>query len=657
MQSLTTARPGAASPIPETATVRTDIQALRGIAVLSVLLYHSGLGIARSGYLGVDIFFVISGFLITGIIARGIEQGRFSFRTFYERRIRRLAPAALIVLAVTTLAAMPLMTSRQYGLFLPNLAGSLFFVANYTLWLQTGYFHPDSEFQPLLHMWSLAIEEQYYLLMPLMLFVMPRRAWRWVIGLATLVSLALAIWLWPTRAGIAFFWLPPRAWELGLGSLAALFAHSAMLTRVSRRLFWPALLLLLASVLLVFPGPKPGLGAIAACVATAVIILARHQGWDGWKLAIPIAAAGNISYSLYLIHWPMFAYVRMVRMDADLPVWLAIGIAALSIILAALLYRFVEQPGRASRLGGIRLFALWIGASLAILAAAVAYRVSDTPPAATSELDTPTKGLSAPGCFDENGGAFDDRCRQPGTVRMMLWGDSYSSHLVPGLAATTPVPFMQAPRPHCSTFIDYGAYNGVNERKLAEGCILYFRQAVEYLKTQPNIEVVVIAALFDRAVPPTSTDAVRYDGRRFIPAPLGVDATIDAMARTVMALRGAGKRVVVVTAAPPTSANLGECWLRSVEHRPGPMDCDACRLRRNLGPRAQAFEQMIAGFEQRADVPVIRLDAVICGPDGNCRLDADGKPLFRDSGHFTPYGSLWVGTHADLGHRAVREAR
>lgn len=624
---------------------------------MSVLAYHSGLGIARAGYLGVDIFFVISGFLITDIVARGIETDRFSFRTFYERRIRRLAPAALTVLAATTVAAMLLMTSRQYGLFLPNLAGSLFFSANYTLWEQTGYFHPDGQFQPLLHMWSLAIEEQYYLLMPLMLFLATRRAWRWVVGVATVASLALAIWLWPTRPGIAFFWLPPRAWELGLGSLAALFAHSPMIARAARHLFRPALLLILASILFVLPGPKPGLGAINACLGTATVILARHEGWGGWKAVAPIAAAGDISYSLYLVHWPIYAFVRIVRMDAILPPWLSVGIMILSVLLAALLYRFVEQPGRASRTGGVRLLVRWIGASIAILAAAIAYRAAYTPPAAASELDRPVEGLSVPGCFEENGDQFSDRCRQPGRIRMMLWGDSYSSHLVPGLAATSPGAFMQAARPHCSTFIDYGAYNGANERGLAEGCILYFRQAIDYLKSQPEIDVVVIAAMFNRAMEPVSTDAVRYDGHDFRPAPLGIDATVEAMARTVAAIRGTGKRVIVVTAAPPTITDLGECWLRTAEHRPNLSFDDACQLRRNVGAQAQSFERLISGFKAHADVPVIRLDAVICGRDGNCRLDVEGRPLFRDSGHFTPYGSLWVGTRINLGNRAWSEAR
>ena len=651
-------RAQSAVPTPH-GNLRNDIQILRGIAVLAVVLYHSGLGIVQSGYLGVDIFFVISGFLITGIVTRGIADGSFSFRQFYARRIRRLMPAGLLTLAFCLVAAMLLMTSRQYGGFYLNLLGSLTFVANVTLWMGTGYFHPNGEFQPLLHMWSLAIEEQYYLLMPLAMVVVPRRWWRHAILVATIASLAAAILLWPTRPGVAFFLLPARAWELGIGSFAALVANSPSIRGACQRLFWPAVLLIAAALLLAFPGPRPGLGAITACFGTATLILAHNERWSKLVVMRPLMVAGDISYSLYLVHWPIFAFTRVARMDATLPLWLSLVLIGVSLLAATALYRMVEQPFRQSRVSGRRLLTLWIGGSLGIAAVATVYKIGLPTTPAIMQLQAPITGLPAPACAVDEGPDFSDQCRQAGNVRMMLWGDSYAVHLVPGITATTPVPIMQATRPHCLPFIDYSAYAGPNEKRFAENCITYFRQAASYLRQHPEIEVVVIAGYFHRAAAPLSTDAIRRVGENFNPAPLGPDQTIDAMARTVAELRAAGKRVIVVTAGPPSSKNLdlGECWLRKTEGKPFFGDKGLCTLLMNSGEQGQLFEDLIAGFERHGRVPVVRLDQYICPRGGPCRLEVDGMPIFRDEGHITPVGSIWLGKQADLGVQLFRDAR
>ena len=152
---------------------RADIQALRGVAVTAVILFHSGLGIAPSGYLGVDMFFVVSGFLISGIIMRQIGNGRFSFQDFYIRRVRRLLPAAYVVLAITLLMAILLSTASAFSHYWQQFLGTLTFSTNIVLWQQINYFNNGAAFEPLLHMWSLAVEEQYYLILPVALFVLP----------------------------------------------------------------------------------------------------------------------------------------------------------------------------------------------------------------------------------------------------------------------------------------------------------------------------------------------------------------------------------------------------------------------------------------------------------------------------------------------------
>ncbi|MDG2571002.1 acyltransferase, partial [Vibrio parahaemolyticus] len=170
---------------------RADIQALRGIAVLLVVIYHANVGLFPAGYLGVDIFFVISGFLITGLIKTHLEEGRFSFREFYYRRAKRLLPAAYTVIALTTIAAPFFLSDIGLQEFKFQVLGAITFTGNIALWLQSDYFAQAAETKPLLHVWSLAIEEQYYLLLPAFLLATPARLWLRVVGLLLVISLAL----------------------------------------------------------------------------------------------------------------------------------------------------------------------------------------------------------------------------------------------------------------------------------------------------------------------------------------------------------------------------------------------------------------------------------------------------------------------------------
>lgn len=636
---------------------RTDIQALRGIAVLLVLFYHSGVGPFASGYLGVDLFFVISGYLITGIIARGVAADSFSFAGFYTRRARRLLPAAYVVLLATTLGSALLLSSSQYANYSQDVTATLAFMANFSLWSQTGYFAPNSSFNPLLHMWSLAVEEQYYLFIPLLLSALPRRTWLPLLAGGSAASLAACLTLAATRPSVAFFWLPPRAWELGLGSIAALLAERSQLRNLADRLVVPAAAAILLVPTLVLPGPTPVLGAMLVCVAASMVVLSNPERWQDAPSLGLLARVGDISYSLYLVHWPLFALARASRMSRDLPVAQALVLLFLSLLLGWTLHRLVEEPVRRGHLAGRRLVLVVVAGSTTILL--LAWGLGAIKPRAdpSGSLQAPVVGLKGPGCFDSDPAFFDERCTQSRTPAILLWGDSYAAHLVPGLLATSRRPIVQAAKGHCTPFVGVAAVVTPNEDGFSRRCLSFNGSVIEYLKRTPSVSVVILSGQYFRFLPSVSAYAIRDDGREIVRSPLGLAAMIEAQRHTVAAIRGLGRRVVVVSPPPPIGFDAGQCWQRLAEHLPIARPHADCRIaRRNPERSTEMIDAMTAGFVERAGVPVISLDEALCTA-GECAVAERGRPIFRDEGHLTRTGSLLVGRRLNLGERVWAVAR
>ncbi|WP_431264370.1 acyltransferase family protein [Roseateles chitinivorans] len=439
--------------------LRDDIQALRAIAVLWVLLYHAQIPGASGGYLGVDIFFVISGYLITGLIQRALQRGDFSFRAFYGRRARRLLPAAYVVLGATLLAAPWALNRSEQIDFVGQLLGALGFANNVVLWRQTGYFQGASDLKPLLHFWSLALEEQYYLLLPALLFFSPARLRAGAALLVTAASLGLLIWWQPVDASGAFYLLPTRAWELGLGSIGALMglAGARSVQRVLRWLTWPAwvLLLVVPAAPQWFGTAHPGPAALVVGLGTLVLLLREPVGLP--RAAAPLIRVGDWSYALYLVHWPLIAILHnaWVGLKADSHALMAwrIGAVLMAFPLAWALHRAVERPAKALLTG--RRGALILGTStLALAAGGIALALHKPAPGSIDfvELRKANYGLSA-NCDAEE--PFDGRedCRTRPGARWMVWGDSYAMHLVPGLVrVASDQGLVQATKSSCGPF-------------------------------------------------------------------------------------------------------------------------------------------------------------------------------------------------------------
>ena len=336
---------------------RRDIDGLRAIAVVAVVLFHAGLTWVKGGFVGVDIFFVISGYLISTILLEDQAHQRYSIAGFYERRIRRILPALFVVLLVAipfaVLTAMP----RQLRLFGGGLASVVTFVSNIWFWKTTNYFVPAAGENPLLHTWSLSLEEQFYLIFPLLLAVvwpLGRRAMFWIFSALLVISLGAAQWGSVFAPTATFYLLPTRVWELLAGTLVALIhARPDAMTGISlrtRNLLSGAGLVLIAGSIFLYGGDLayPSLYTAAPVLGAALLLYSEDNEttWVGRVLCLPpLVSCGLISYSLYLWHQPIFAFARLAVVDEPSP-FLFVILTLLAIGLAIVTYRFVERPFR-----------------------------------------------------------------------------------------------------------------------------------------------------------------------------------------------------------------------------------------------------------------------------------------------------------------------
>ena len=374
--------PTAAQAVPT--TVRPEIQGLRSVAVLLVVLYHLWPGRLRGGYIGVDVFFVISGFLISGNLLREVERtGRVAFAGFWARRVRRLLPAAFLVLTATGLGILIFVPRLLWQQFFKEIGASVLYIENWSLAHDAvDYLASSNTPSPVQHYWTLSAEEQFYIGWPFLVMagVLLAAALRWhrgravtaILGVATLASLVFSLWDTGHNPSVAYFSTFTRAWEFGAGALLACVAGSRTLRRplVACLVSWGGLLVILGcSLTFSHSTPMPGTAAVAVVLGSVALIAAGNPGlvWSPTRLLTwrPATFIGDISYSMYLWHWPMLVLLPYV-IDRT-PGFLARVLILVATVVAAWLTKiFVEDPVRTTRRWSLR------RPSVALTAAAVA---------------------------------------------------------------------------------------------------------------------------------------------------------------------------------------------------------------------------------------------------------------------------------------------
>ncbi len=609
---------------------RPDIDGLRAVAVSIVVLFHYGFTALGGGYVGVDVFFVISGYLITAITRDEIARDRFTLAAFYERRIRRIVPAFIVVLVACGLASFFVVLPEDLRLLARSTMAAAVYGSNILFSRLAGdYFDADNlTLQPLLHTWSLAVEGQFYLLFPLVLLVLRRRPRATVAVLALLAASSFALGAWETmhRPASAFYLLPGRAWELLLGGLLACWRRpAAMATPRRADVAVGAGLTAIAIATLLYDAatPFPGPAALLPCLG-AVLVIGGGQG--GGRLASLLGARapawlGRVSYSLYLWHWPIIVLARYGR-GPDLSLGFRLILLIATVALAGLSHAAIERPFITRRLlPGRR--GMMTAAACATLATVALAQVLDLAGRGWLPLThlPPAVMTLAEGSFDR----LEGECPAPSPgadplpypcrfgargvdPTVAIWGNSYARMWIPALthdAEAHGASGVALVLSKCPPLLGFDA-------KGLPGCLAFNRDARAFLATHTSLRTVVLGAdwfLYDRDL-----------GR--------LDATLDA-------LGAAGIRVFLLLAPPqadyPVPRTLAIAALRGETPPPPPTVAHARETQR-------ISTGLIAAAAARHGATVLDPATRLCEGE-TCPVVRDGHPLFYDAGHLTVFAA------------------
>jgi peptidoglycan/LPS O-acetylase OafA/YrhL len=696
---------------------RHEVDGLRAVAIVFVVLFHFHVPGFSGGFVGVDIFFVVSGYLITRNIVSGIALDRFTFLGFYARLARRILPSYLVVAAVVLLAGFVISPPEMFMETARSAAWATFFGSNILFWSQSGYFDASKYVKPLLHTWSLGIEEQFYLFWPLFLFAGLRflgpRVTVILLILGTCASLALAtawlsattVWI-PVRGTViakttdVFFLLPYRLWELALGGLCA-FAPDAPQSSLRAVGGWRSVIVAGACIVvgycvieyqtdMIFPGPS----AVPPVLAAATIILAgRETKFQTVSSLAPVRYLGQLSYTLYLVHWPVIVYWRLVTFEKP-DIWATVALIALSITLAALLSKFVETPFRegryATRLGMTPSGWAFVSsmAVLVLLAARLVssldglpfrMRTGSSPIIATSLTVRSDASLVR----DNPSLVFNGWAGQIGAApiaqqsrRGLVIGDSHAGHWAIAfdrIGKDLGITFDYMSFPGCPPL--FGLYKIYTEvgLKVDHPTQVACRQMVSYWRARVETglyDLVVIGGRWDYLTEPIDYGDLRIEYAQLavpgeaIPRRLesyallgkGLDATIEAAHQS-----GAG--VLLLGQVPHAGRLIEGCGelsrYISWGFDPGRAMIHRCRgVERVSALNRVAYSDGTIAARSRGDVIGFLPSHLLCAESAApCATVVDGKLLYKNSDHISERGALYMAPALALAVKCVLAAR
>ena len=633
---------------------RPEIDGLRALAVIPVIFYHAGFATFGGGFVGVDVFFVISGYLITSIIYDEMQRGRFSPAGFYERRIRRILPALFVVCLTCVPFAWFWMEPTQFIDFSQSLIAVNLFVSNIFFWREAGYFATASELKPLLHTWSLAVEEQFYVLFPLALLLLARLQRKALLVLSlivALISLGAAQWASKAQPDSNFYLLPYRIWELEVGVILALGAGTWI-----KREGWLAEAISVCGLAMITVAvfwfdkstPFPSVWALIPVLGTAFIIAASGpRNFVGRMLSLPpLVGIGLISYSAYLWHQPLFAFTR-IRMFGDLSTINYLLLILLAFALAYVTWKLVEVPFRNRQGIHRRVVFSWasgISASLILFGVighvgqGLVWRHDNPAPMANlgARLDV-NLGL-ADGC--EGTTEVSAECRTGDAPEIIVWGDSFAMHLVDGILSSNPdADIVQMTSSGCGPIFDVAPLDPHKINEIwAQGCLRANAQVKRYILASQSVKYAVLGSLFFQYL---NEDALVFHNGKVVPA--NPEFILERFRATLDFLIENKIRPVVFAPPPSNGNNVSECVVRRKWFNINAADCD---IEKTIYER---FQSRVIAFLKRVEQThtVVWMSDFLCNQN-TCKSEEDGLYLYRDGGHLSREGSRLVGEKMDF---------
>ena len=610
---------------------RREIDGLRALAVLPVVLFHAGFQTFSGGFVGVDVFFVISGYLITTIILAELEQGKFSIVNFYERRARRILPALFLVMLACIPFAWFWLLPSDMKKFSESLVAVSIFASNILFLRDSGYFDTAAELKPLLHTWSLAVEEQYYVFFPLLLIVLWRLGKRWALLVVSIVftaSFAAAQWATYAKPATAFYLLPTRVWELLVGAYVAFY-----LSNSNRKIFHKTISELggwLGIALIFFPvftyskaTPFPGFFAVAPTLGAALIILFATQNttvgkFVGNKVFVGI---GLISYSAYLWHQPLFAFFRHKSLTIDNHFAFFI-LSIMTLVLAYFSWKYVEAPFRnTNKISKKNIFSLSLAFGLCFVSFGyIGYRSNGFESRFDRTLAGDIGHIEFHGYIDkkyfdcepktiaENALSWEGylRCKQSkkGIPDIVLLGDSHAEHLFLGLAE-------YIPNKNISFYI-------LNDKPYITS--KDFKPIYDELIFNNKAQHIILTMHFIGRLDANGTGL--YEG----------------FSNVIAALLKAEKSITLVGDVPRFNQNPGLC----VYSYMGKTAASCLLSIEDVNRQRAVYDEILNRLARNFGLGYLRIDEALCS-ELACGMSKDDKILYRDKDHLNIMGSKLIG--------------
>lgn len=620
-------------------TFRNDINGLRAIAVIAVVLFHFNANWLPGGFAGVDVFFVISGFLMTGIIFKGIGENRFSIWQFYKARARRILPALAILCLLVLLWGWFFLDPITYSRLAKHAASSVGFVSNFAYLRESGYFDVASHEKWLLHTWSLSTEWQFYLLYPVLLVALRRlcslNAMKLTILVLAVVGFIFCVYStykWPDAS---YYMLPARSWEMLLGGVAYLYPLN--LANNYKRFIEIIGVGLIVGSFFVITGedPWPGYLAIFAVLGSFLVIQAQQNN-SVFTNNIVFQKLGAWSYSIYLWHWPLVVAIYYFVLPES---FIYLGLVA-SILLGYLSYRYVETFNRNNNSfllttlfqhKPIYLFlVVCVFAGFIIHFKGVGSR-SENPDYSYQLIKDSSKANHGLSKTCEGVFTLSKDCRTSDNPEIAVWGDSYAMHIVNSIVASNPDPkVIQFTKSQCGPFFNI---TRAHTQEFVEECLEFTSQVKAWLKQNDSVKYVVLSSRFMAYY---NLKITHRDQQQTYKAPIKVIQ--DEFDRTLVELEEMGLTPVIISPPPQNSHNIAKCLDKQYFYG---ADLSLCNFSREKMPKIQQdVHSWLRSLSK--NYKTIMLDDLLCA-DGTCKTHFGDTFIYRDEGHLSIKGSESLG--------------